>query len=241
MNPLPASNYTLKLDRYSSHTQIARWLINYRRQIVATECAVLDVGCASGFLGTWLQPPDFYLMGVEIESRFLANLSANYRQAIQADIELLPDLELDRSPHVLVLADVLEHVRRPEEVLTGLARQHLPPGSAVVISLPNAVHLYVRLSILLGRFNYAERGILDHTHVRFYTLATALKLCRNCGIVVQQVAVTPTPLPLIHPAFADGHYLFGVHRFNAWLARHSRRLLGYQFILFGSYQPSNQT
>ena len=230
--------YTLKLDRYSSHAQIARWLIDYRRQIAATECAVLDVGCASGFLGTWLKPPDFYLMGVDIESSFLAHLSDSYRQAIQADIELLPELPLERVPQVLVFADVLEHVRHPDEVLIELGRRYLSLGAAVIVSLPNAVHLYVRLSILLGRFNYAERGILDRTHVRFYTLTTALNLCRNCGIAVRQIAVTPTPLPLLNPAFAEGHRLFGVHRLNAWLTRRGRQWLGYQFILYGSYQPS---
>jgi hypothetical protein len=117
--------------------------------------------------------------------------------------------------------------------------------SAHTISMPDFVktatdfsnRLYVRLSILLGRFNYAERGILDRTHVRFYTLSTALDLCRKCGIVVQQVAVTPTPLPLVNLAFAEGHRLFGVHRFNAWLARQARHIFGYQFILFGAYQP----
>ena len=239
MNNITPANYTLKPDRYSSHARIARWLNDYRRQHVTGECVVLDVGCARGFLGAWLTPPEFYLMGVDIEKSFLENLNANYRQAILADIEQLPRLPLARAPHVLVLADVLEHVRQPEAVLTGLCRQHLTPGAAVIISLPNAVHLYVRLSILAGRFNYAERGILDRTHVRFYTLSTALDLCRKCGIVVEQVAVTPTPLPLVNPAFAEGHRLFGLHRFNAWLARQARHIFGYQFILFGAYQPVN--
>jgi SAM-dependent methyltransferase len=236
MSNVTPANYTLKPDRYSSHAQIARWLDDYRRRRTAGECVVLDVGCARGFLGAWLAPPEFYLIGVDIEKSFLENLNPHYQQAILADIEQPLPLPLARAPHVLVLADVLEHVRQPEAVLTRLCQQHLTPGAAVIVSLPNAVHLYVRLSILLGRFNYAERGILDRTHVRFYTLSTALDLCRKCGIATQQVAVTPTPLPLINPAFAEGHRLFGIHRFNAWLARRARHIFGYQFILFGEYQ-----
>jgi 2-polyprenyl-3-methyl-5-hydroxy-6-metoxy-1,4-benzoquinol methylase len=146
-------------------------------------------GWARGFLGAWLAPPEFYLMGVDIEQSFLDNLNANYQQAILADIEQLPQLPLARAPQVLVLADVLEHVRQPETVLTGLCQQHLTPGAAVIISLPNAVHLYVRLSILLSRFNYAERGILDWTHVRFYTLSTAPDQELSVGKIARNVQV----------------------------------------------------
>ena len=230
--------YMLKRDRYSSHAQIAAWLRAFRaRRPDRAECAVLDIGCARGFLGFWLSGPEFYLMGVDNDAGALADIHPNYRQTVQADIESLPALDLDRRPDVMVLADVLEHCRDAAEVLTSLCRGHLAPGAAVVISLPNIAHLHVRLSLLLGRFDYADRGLLDRTHLRFFTFRTAWDLCTRCAIHVEQIAVTPTPLPLIDPGFAEGGPLHALHRVNFWATRVFKRLLGYQFIFFGTYQP----
>ena len=229
--------YTLKPDRYSSHAQIAQWLKQRRIHISPNrECVVLDVGCARGFLGYWLAAPDFYLIGVDNNPGFLAELHPHYRQKILADIETDEPWVPDRLPDVLVLADVLEHCRQPEEVLQRLCRHYLQPGASVIISLPNVAHWYMRLSLLLGRFEYAERGLLDRTHLRFYTLKTASEVCRQAGLVVEEIRVTPTPLPLLQPVFAEGHPLSSVHTFNGWLTRWFKTWLGYQFIFFGNYR-----
>jgi 2-polyprenyl-3-methyl-5-hydroxy-6-metoxy-1,4-benzoquinol methylase len=229
--------YTLKPDRYSSHAQIAQWLKQQRTRLSPDrECVVLDVGCAHGFLGYWLSASDFYLIGIDNNPDFLADLHPNYRQKILADIEADEPLVPDRPPNVLVLADVLEHCRRPEEVLKRLCRRHLQTGASVIISLPNVAHWYMRLSLLLGHFEYAERGLLDRTHLRFFTLKTAAQLCRQNGIVIEEIRVTPTPLPLIHPAFAEGRPLSTLHTLNGRLTRWFKTWLGYQFIFFGNYR-----
>ncbi len=229
--------YTLKPDRYSSHAQIAHWLKQHRTRVsLNRECVVLDVGCARGFLGHWLSAPDFFLIGVDNNPDFLADLHANYRQKILADVEADESWDLDQPPDVLVLADVLEHCRRPEEVLQRLCRRYVQPGASVIISLPNVAHWYMRLSLLLGRFEYAERGILDRTHLRFFTLKSASAFCRQNGITIEEIRVTPTPLPLLQPAFAEGQPLSGLHAFNGWLTRWFKTWLGYQFIFLGSYR-----
>jgi 2-polyprenyl-3-methyl-5-hydroxy-6-metoxy-1,4-benzoquinol methylase len=238
MSDRSAARYTLKPDRYSSHARIAEWLIADRsRRALQTEYAVLDIGCAAGFLGHWLSAPDFFLMGVDHDQSALDQTPAVYRQKILADIEALPVLQLERRPNALVLADVLEHTRDAATVLTTLCRQYLQAGTAVIVSLPNVAHIFVRLSLLFGRFNYAERGILDRTHLHFYTLSTARALCVQSGIQIRQVAATPTPLPLINRNFAEGRPLYGLHVLNAAAARWFKRLLGYQFIFFGEYRP----
>ena len=233
--------YVLKPDRYSSHAQIAAWLKARRLRIISSNntYAVLDVGCAGGFLGHWLAADEFYLMGVDNNQAYLNDLNANYRQKILADIELYPALNLDRQPDALVLADVLEHCRHPAEVLRYLCRTYLYPGAVVIISLPNVTHWYVRLSLLLGRFNYADRGLLDRTHLRFFTLESASDFCAQNQIVVEEVHVTPTPLPLINPKFGNGGPLYSLHVLNGRLAHKFRRLLGYQFIFIGTYRPED--
>ncbi len=233
--------YVLKPDRYSSHAQIGRWLIDYRaRTMRGRECTVLDVGCARGFLGHWLLAPDFYLMGVDNNPDFLAELHPSYQQKILADIEADETFALDRQPDVLVLADVLEHCRHPGEVLQRLCRRYLWPGAGVIISLPNVAHWYVRLMLLAGRFEYAERGILDRTHLRFFTLKTASAFCARNGIAVQEVRATPTPLPLLHPIFAEGRPLSWLHALNGRVTHWFKSVLGYQFIFFGTYHSELQ-
>jgi 2-polyprenyl-3-methyl-5-hydroxy-6-metoxy-1,4-benzoquinol methylase len=130
---------------------------------------VLDVGCAEGFLGQLLNLHDFWLIGADADEVALAQAPPVYRQRIQANIETDLYLRLDRSPDALVLADILEHTREPEMCLRSLLSRHLQSGTRVIISLPNVAHLYVRLSLLAGRFCYTDRGILDRTHLRFFT------------------------------------------------------------------------
>jgi hypothetical protein len=111
------------------------------------------------------------------------------------------------------------------------------PHPPVIVSLPNVAHLYYRLALLVGRFEYAERGPLDRTHLRFFTLRSALKLVQACGVSVNQVAVTPIPLPLLNPLFEEGRPLWLLYYLQAILARLFKTVLGYQVIIYGSYCP----
>ncbi len=87
---------------------------------------------------------------------------------------------------VIVLADVLEHVADPGEMLA-LARGCLRAGGSVIISVPNVAHWTVRFRLLLGRFDYADGGIMDATHLRWYTRKTLLALVRNAGFEVAHI------------------------------------------------------
>jgi hypothetical protein len=176
-------------------------------------------------------------MGIDNNAEYLAELHPNYQQKILADIESDVALSLDRVPDVLVLADVLEHCRHPGSVLQNLCRGYVPSGTRVIISLPNVAHWYVRWSLLRGRFDYTERGILDRTHLRAFTLHSAAAFCRQNDLVIDETRVTPTPLPLVHPLFAAGRALSGVHALNARFTRVFKTLLGYQFIFFARYAP----
>ncbi len=233
-----SSPYQLKTDRYSSHSQMAQWLIQQRAKTTPLRPWVIyDIGCADGFLGQLLKEADFKLYGVDYEPTAVAAARPYYAMTQTADIEGALTFAFPEPPEVLVLADVLEHTRAPVDCLTRLCERYLPAGARVIISLPNIAHLYVRLSLLLGRFEYTERGLLDRTHLQFFTRASALRLARQCHIQVTEVAVTPTPLPLVAPVFAEGQPLWPLHQLNAWWARRWSTLFGYQHILYGIYQP----
>ena len=106
----------------------------------------------------------------------------------------------------------------------------LAPGGTVIVSVPNVAHLWVRLSLLAGRFDYADRGILDRTHLRFFTRGSLLALLTGAGLVVDTLRVTPVPLPLVVPRRLHGRWLDIAHGLSAWTARCWPSGLAYQFV-----------
>ncbi len=225
--PLP---YTLKADRFSSHARIARII---RRQ--TPPVTVLDIGCAYGFLRPYLPSPDYYLIGVDIHAEAVEQARASYDEAYQADAAADVALPLKRQPDVIVFGDVLEHLVDPAAALVGVLRRYAAPGTRIIVSLPNVAHLYTRLNLLVGRFDYAERGLLDRTHLRFFTLPTAKRLIEDSGLRLLAVDATPVPLHLVHPAFGEGQPLFVLHALSNGLAKLLKPLLAYQFILEALY------
>ena len=104
-------------------------------------------------------------------------------------------LDLSTLPHydVVLFGDTLEHLPDPGAVLARL-RSRLKPGGALVVSLPNVANWAIRLSLLAGRFRYTDRGILDRTHLRFFTRRTLIELLEGAGFRVVAVEAS-VPLP----------------------------------------------
>jgi SAM-dependent methyltransferase len=95
----------------------------------------------------------------------------------------------------LVCGDVLEHLRDPSETLGFLVTLLRPRGTAAV-SVPNIAHWTGRRALLCGRFPYAEHGLFDRTHLRFFTRAGARELVEGAGVRVRAERFAPAPLPL---------------------------------------------
>lgn len=163
-------------DDNSSHTLIAR--------LVGRDRRVLDLGCADGSLGEVLEAHGCKVTGVESDAEAAAVATTRIGDVVVADLDTLdlraqfPDQQFD----VIVCGDVLEHVRNPESVLSAAVALLAAEGS-VVVSVPNVAHGGVRLSLLSGRWEYQDRGLLDRTHVRFFTRATLQQLLSGAGLV----------------------------------------------------------
>jgi methionine biosynthesis protein MetW len=153
---------------------------------------VLDVGCATGRRGAWLRENrNCYVAGLEVDEKMAASARTRCDSVYQTDIEQLSALPYPESHFdVLVFGDVLEHLRHPELVLVHLLR-YLRPGGSVVTSIPNFLFLTVRMKVALGLFRYSEYGILDKTHLRFYTQKTARELVEQCGLQIRTWDYTP--------------------------------------------------
>lgn len=160
---------------------------------------VLDVGCASGYLARLMTSRGCTVVGIDVSAE-AAQAAAQYcTRTIVADLDieplqaLLPDEEFD----VAVFGDVLEHLRDPWKVL-GDARKLLAYRGYAVVSVPNIAHGGIRLGLLRGEFDYSEFGILDDTHLRFFTRRTLDQLFIRAGYRVEKLE--RTLLPLFEPS-----------------------------------------
>jgi len=215
--------YSANPDRYGSHERILSLL-----QELPAGSSVLDVGSASGYFGERLAGKGYYVVGVEQDEASASIASAFYDEFIVADVEA--GLRLSRKFDVIVLADILEHLLYPLKVLVHL-RDLLSSTGRFVISVPNVANIYVRLSLLFGRFEYADRGILDETHLRFFTLNSACTLVQKAALRVKRIIVTPIPLPLVLPSTREGASCHFLHRANWVITQMWKRLFAYQLII----------
>ena len=139
-------------------------------QLIGQGKTVLELGAASGHVTKVLKEMNNKVTAVERDGRFADILAEFADEVVITDLDWLDLRErLSSQKFDVVLAgDVLEHCSKPELVLLQL-HDLLNPGGYVVISLPNIAHGDVRLALLCGEFNYRDTGLLDRTHIRFFT------------------------------------------------------------------------
>ena len=141
--------------------------------------------------------------------------------------EGIPD-EVGDGFDVIVAADVIEHLSRPGEVLRDM-RRVLRPGGQVLLSVPNFAHWYPRIRVAAGMFGYDRRGILDETHLRFFTRATLRRLVRASGFDILEEQATGLPLRAVSES--DGPETSDRAQDRRRLVGARPTLFGYQYIL----------
>ena len=220
---VPSPRYVLKPDPHSSHSLILRWLGEGRGR------KLLDVGAADGLLSRRLTELGWRVTAIEADPA-LAQAGARHCERM-ITLNLDREIPVGEGPFdVIVYGDVLEHLVDPLRILVELDRT-LAPGGFVVISVPNIAHLWIRLLLLFGRFDYLDRGILDHSHLRFFTERSLRAMLADAGLLIERFTATPAPLYQILPVSWHRRWVAATHSVNAVIARKVRRLLGYQFIV----------
>lgn len=154
---------------------------------------LLDVGCGAGQFGAYLKQHGYAaeVVGIEKDPKAAEEATAHLDQVFRVDLngttisELLAPAGIETgSFDVVVCADVLEHLVDPWQTLSGLS-EYLAPGGKVIASIPNVRHWSVWLPLLLkGRWDYTDAGIMDRTHLRFFTRATMRELFVMAGLDV---------------------------------------------------------
>jgi len=201
-------------------------------QRVRPGSSVADIGCAGGYVAQALKEKQCRVTGID---QFPVD-NDNLDEFIQCDVDRgeFP-IDAGRFDYVLLL-DIVEHLRSPERLLDTL-RQARTTGNdlTVIFSTGNISFLITRMGLLLGWFNYGVRGILDLTHTRLYTFATARNLFEQSGYVVEEVRGVPAPFPLAVGDNILGRMLLAT---NKLLIKFSKSLFAYQIFMVCKPAPS---
>lgn len=194
---------------------------------------VLDVGCATGYLTAELGGRGYTAVGVEPDPLAASEARAQCAEVVVGDVEdagCRAELEALAPFGAIVCGDVLEHLRDPWDALRFLAAL-LTPDGVVVASVPNVGHWTARRALLCGRFPYADHGLFDRTHLRFFTRTSARELAARAGLAVADERFAPAPLPL-------QARLPWLRRFEALAARRAPEAFALQVVL--ALRPANR-
>lgn len=165
--------------------------LNIDRQaisLIPENTAVLEIGCATGFVGAYLiKEKNCRVSGVELGVDEAKEARKNLSHVIVGDIEQTETIKkigtLGKFDIVYASA-LIEHLKDPWKALEKW-KEFLKKDGHLVITTSNIAHWSVRLKILKGSFDYEPYGILDNTHLRFFTTITFKKLVQTCGYTIE--------------------------------------------------------
>ena len=182
---LDAEMHLSSLDHKYAHVELLS-------MITTPPHKVLDVGCFCGGSGRWLKQkfPDTHVTGIEMLPTPAAMAKEIYNEVLVGKLE---DIDLGSWQgrfDAIIVADVLEHIYNPWAALQRL-KPLIAPKGAIYISLPNIRNLNILIGLTKGEWRYAESGILDITHIRFFTKAQALEMLHQTGWKVEEIRHNP--------------------------------------------------
>jgi O-antigen biosynthesis protein len=184
--PAPASESGAENFKYTHFDGTPGSTHNRVVELVPDGSSVLEFGCATGYMSEVLaRRKGSRVTGIELSPEAAAEASTRCERVIVGDAETL-DLEEhlgDARFDAVLFADVLEHLKDPAGLLRRV-RPFVSEGGIVAASIPNVAHASVRLALLAGRFPYRPKGLLDETHLRFFTRDSIRDLFEECGYVV---------------------------------------------------------
>ena len=174
-------------------------------RLIPANSRVLELGCATGYLSGYMeQRLGCRVTGLEADAEAVRIASTRCTEAFVTDLDALDALDAAsaNAPYdVLLAAAVLEHLKYPERLLQQ-AKSLLKAQGIVIVSLPNIAHWTMRLQHLFGHFNYTQYGIMDQTHLHFYTARTGGKLLQQTGYQITHFAIAGSAVQNLMNAFS---------------------------------------
>lgn len=150
---------------------------------------VVEVGCMHGALAQAYRRinPAVHYTGIDIDPDYAQVAATHCQRSLAVDIERLPAPEFDTlfPSDCWVFGDCLEHLRNPWGLLRRI-RDRIDASGRMVVCLPNAQHWSVQMRLASGRFHYEDSGLLDRTHLRWFTRLTMVEMFQEAGWRVEQ-------------------------------------------------------
>lgn len=194
--------------------------------------AVLDFGCSTGYYGEYIKKnKNAAVYGVEIsEDRFEAEKVLDGVYSFDLDGEW-PAAIYERKYDVVFYGDVIEHLKDPEEALRK-TKKLLKLNGKVYVSTPNIAHTSIRLELLGGNFEYESMGILDNTHLKYFTLNSLTKLVTDAGYSIDRIDYSISDYPKeIVQEILNNYGLKASSKFWEMLGQPTARAFQHKFVL----------
>ena len=216
--------YERKEAESSSHGQLLTHIASRPTGVL------VDFGCSDGALSSEFMLQGHHVIGIDRVHHDGVDNRVN--QFIQCDLDDGLPADLPPSIDIAVCADVLESFKNPQHFLEQLARK-IPLGGVVIACIPNFGHWYPRIRTALGLFDYDRRGILDSTHVRFFTRRSFESTAHAAGYTVKRIGCTGLPFDVAIRGGGGQKLLSLLRPFQALdriLLRLRPQLFAYQFL-----------
>jgi methionine biosynthesis protein MetW len=188
--------------------------------------SVLDIGCATGFMGKYLQEKKrCQVFGFDLRKDEIKVAKKNLNKAYLGNIESqnVVKLILQKNAHkkfdVILATSLIEHLANPDGAIKTM-KKLLNPGGKIIITTPNIAHWTTRIQLLTGNFDYTDYGIMDKTHLHFFTIKTFKKLFEKNQLKIDKLKID-----------AEGG---GYPRISLLLAPFFPNLFAYQILIVGS-------
>ena len=201
------------------HGQILSWLSDL------PPSRVLDLGCSHGVFDDLVRKLGHTVVGLDVEEHdgvrekvdefYVADLAAGIPEIVGGGYD------------VILAADILEHLPRPH-LMVREAMRRLRPGGLLITSVPNFGHWYPRIRTFLGLFDYDTRGILDRTHLRFFTKKSYERLLADEGCVIVRRSTTGLPIDVLSESASGFWRMFD--RLDRLAGTVRPQLFGYQLL-----------
>ena len=218
-------NYLSKLDFKSTHS------ITYK--IINEKSNIISIGCGSGHLEKKL----FYEKKCKIDAIDQYDNSFDFIENFKKIDLDLDELNFDFKKYkYIIMLDVLEHLKNPEKILEFINyNMSFNASQKLIISVPNTANILIRLSLLFGNFNYGERGILDKTHLRLFTLNSIKNLLLESNFKIKKTIAIPIPFPLV---IKNKNLSKILMKINNFLILISKSVFSFQLLFIVEAMPS---
>ena len=217
--------YRTKIDFDSTHKYAVDYIENKKN--------ILDIACGNCEIGIFLKDQkNCNVIGIDQYK------NKNYNKLDKFNITNLDNQNISENLNkidYILLLDIIEHIKDPEKFMENLHKKMINSKSKIILSTPNVAHLFVRVMLLFGQFNYGKSGILDKTHTRLFTKKSIIQLIEYSNFKIISSRGVPIPFPLIIKNKLLSKLLLLLNNFFISL---NSKIFSFQFIFVIEANPS---